>query len=110
MNAATRVIAHGEVIARHEPIEIHVSESKILLMLFVVLISALAFIYVKDLNRQLFIDYQQLQSQTEQLQTDSNKLLLEQSAWSSQARVQQIAEQQMDMLIPATKDVVMLKV
>lgn len=109
MNAATRVIAHGEVIARHEPVEIHVSESKILIMLLVVLLSALAFIYVKDLNRRLFIDYQQEQHQAEMLQTDANKLLLEQSAWSSQARVQQIAETQMDMQIPATKDVIMIK-
>lgn len=109
MNAATRVITHDELVGKREPLVIDFSESRVLMLLFIVLMSALALIYVKDLNRRLFIDVQQHQAQTEQLQIENNRLLLEQSAWSSQARVQQVAAEQLDMELPATKEIVMLK-
>lgn len=111
MNAATKVITHGTVIVREPlPLVVRLPESRLFVFLFIILLSGLALIYVKDLNRRLFMDYQHTVAQTEQLQTDNNKLLLEQSAWSSQARVQEVAEQQLNMQMPATKDIVMLKV
>jgi cell division protein FtsL len=109
MNAATRVVVHGEDFGRSEPLVVRLPESRVIFLLVVVLLSALAFIYVKDLNRRLFIEYQQEQHQGEQLTVETNRLLLEQSAWASQARVQQVAEQQLNMQLPSTRDIIMLK-
>lgn len=108
MNAATRVITHDEINGRTEPLVIILPELRVILLLLVVLLSAFAFIYIKDFNRRLFIDWQQKQHQIEQLKIDNNKLLLEQSAWSSQARVQQVAQEQLEMQMPPTKEIIML--
>lgn len=110
MNAATRVLTHNELVIRRETLTFVWPELQVLVMLFLVLVSALAVVYAKDLNRRSFIDYQQLQRQGEQLQISNNNLLLEQSAWSAQARVRRVAEQQLDMQVPASNSVVILKI
>ena len=80
------------------------------MLIFLLLLSALGLIYVKDLNRRMFIDYQQAQTQGEQLQVYNNKLLLEESSWASQTRVQKIAEEQLSMQLPVPAEIVMVKV
>jgi len=107
---ATRVVAQEAIYVPSQLLVFRLPELRILVLLFLVLLTAVTLIYLKDLNRRLFIDYQSKSLQTELLQTDNNRLLLEQSAWANQARVQLIAEQRLGMQIPATKDVVMIKV
>ena len=91
-------------------VKIILPELKILIMIFLLLISALGIVYVKDLNRRLFITSSKLQLEHEQLQTISSKLLLEQSAWAAQARIQVVAQQQLQMQIPLSVDVKVIKV
>ncbi|MBU0744136.1 MAG: cell division protein FtsL [Gammaproteobacteria bacterium] len=86
------------------------AELRILILVCLLLVSALGVVYVKDLNRRLFISCHKLQVQTEQLKADGNRLLLEQSAWGAQARVQMVAQQQLQMKIPASAEVMMIKV
>ncbi len=83
------------------------SGGSIILMLLVI-ISALAVVYVADLNRRLFIDYQTAQNTHNQLYIDWGKLLLEQSTWATQARVQTLAEQKLNMQLPTAMDIVMI--
>ncbi len=73
-----------------------------------IVISAFSLIYVKDLNRRLFIQSQTLQQDQQRMVNQWGKLLLEQSTWSAQSRVQTISEQNLNMLTPSAKDVVML--
>lgn len=73
-----------------------------------IVISAFALIYVKDLNRRLFIQSQTLQQDHQRMVNQWGKLLLEQSTWSAQSRVQNISEQSLGMVTPLAKDVVML--
>lgn len=73
-----------------------------------IVISAFALIYVKDLNRRLFIQSQTLQQDHQRMVNQWGKLLLEQSTWSAQSRVQSISEQSLGMVTPLAKDVVML--
>jgi cell division protein FtsL len=110
MNAATRVYAQGNVFERHETVVFHLPDLRVLILIFLLLMSALGIVYIKDLNRRTYIEFQQMQAQNEQLQADKSKLLLEQSAWSSQARLQQVAAQQLAMHIPPSAEIVMLKV
>lgn len=74
----------------------------------VVTISAFAVIYVQDVNRRLLGNLQNLASARVQLQSQWSQLLLEQSTWSAQARIQQMASKKFNMLIPAPKSIVMV--
>ncbi|MCL5261372.1 MAG: cell division protein FtsL [Gammaproteobacteria bacterium] len=109
MNVAVRVATQGNFAARRETFIFKLPEIKVLAIVLCVLLSALGLVYIKDLNRRMFINFQQLQTQTEYLQSDSSKLLLEESAWSAQARVQQVAEQQLNMQLPPSADIVTIK-
>ena len=53
-----RVIGHESVINKEENLVLPFPELKILFLLLIVLFSALTLIYIKDLNRQLFVGLQ----------------------------------------------------
>ncbi len=74
------------------------------------LISAFAIIYIKDVNRRLFINYQNSQYDSNVLKINHEKLLLENSAWNREARIQRLAEQDLNMKIPSTANVIVVKV
>lgn len=74
-----------------------------------VLTSALAIVYLKDFARREFFVYEDLQEQAHSYQVNWGKLLLEQSAWSSQQRVQWIAEKNLHMVLPSKTNVLILK-
>ena len=73
-------------------------------------LSAFGLVYVKDLSRRLFIQVQKNQQQRQVLDVNYGRLLLEQSAWSTQSRIQQFAQSQLGMIAPMAKDVVMVRV
>jgi len=73
------------------------------------LCSAFSVIYLKDLSRRLFIQYQTLQHVQQTNEINQSKLLLEKGAWSTQARIQSIATKQLGMAVPASKNIVMLR-
>lgn len=106
MNAAARALAENGFVKGDGRV-FTLSNQAIGLVLLVValLASALAVVYVKDLNRQLFADLQNLQQTHENLHVAYGQLLLEQNTLAAPARVQAIAQQQLDMIIPATKDI-----
>lgn len=79
-----------------------------LLLGILVLLSGLAIIYVADLNRQLNIELQTAQSAQNQLRVDWGKLLLEETTWSTQERIQAIAQGRLGMQNPNTKQIVMI--
>lgn len=109
MNAVVKAIAPTNTLVRGALVSIQLPELRILVLIFLLLISALGIVYVKDLNRRLFIAYHKLQAQNELLQSDNSKLLLEYSAWAAQARVQIVAQEQLQMQIPPATDVVVIK-
>lgn len=80
-----------------------------MLIIMTLLITAFGIIYIKDVNRRLFIDHQELQQSSAMLQTDYEKLLLEKSAWSRQNRIQALAEQRLNMQVPAGDSIIMVK-
>ena len=82
---------------------------KVSVLIVLLLASAFSVIYLKDLSRRLFIHYQHLQQVQQHRETEWSKLLLEEGAWSTQARVQYIASTQLNMITPKMKDVVMIK-
>ncbi len=79
-----------------------------ILILFL-LASAFSVIYLKDLSRRLFIQYENLQQTQQQQEVDRSKLLLEEGAWSTQARIQQLATTRLNMSTPTPNQIVMLQ-
>ncbi len=86
-------------------------KSQIMVGLLVILLlsSAFSVIYLKDLSRRLFIHYQKLERVQQRDEVEWSKLLLEEGAWSTQARVQNIASTKLNMIVPAMKNVVMIE-
>lgn len=81
----------------------------ILCLALFVLFSALAVVYTTDLNRRLFMQVQQLEEAQNQLHLEWGKLLLEQSTWSNQARLQTLAQTHFKMVAPHSSNTVILK-
>ena len=82
---------------------------RIWFLVIAIMVSSLAVVYIKDLNRRLFIDYQNLQQASTETSVEYGKLLLEQGAWSTQSRVQVVAMNSLNMIIPPSSNMVMLK-
>jgi cell division protein FtsL len=108
----TRAI-HGFnwALRRRETTKVVPAKQQLFVGAFIVLlvVSAFSVIYLKDLSRRMFIHYQNLQQVQQQDEIEWSKLLLEQGAWSTQARVQDIAANDLNMVMPAMKDVVIIE-
>jgi cell division protein FtsL len=99
MNTAIRVLTAGYITPNFKPIRISIGYST-LLLLAVIVFSALSLVYVKDLHRRLFIQYQELQTTKQASLTQHGKLVLEKSAWSVENRIQHIAQRKLAMRVP----------
>ncbi len=69
-------------------------------MVLLVMISAIANVYAKHESRKSFTELQVLTSERDRLEVEWGKLQIEQSTWSTYARVEQLARKQMHMRIP----------
>ncbi|MWJ26825.1 cell division protein FtsL [Halomonas sediminis] len=84
--------------------------SAIITALFVgCMVSALAVVATSHMTRTQFAQLQQLEQEKNQLQTEWGQLLLEEGAWSTPARIEQIATQRLGMRIPDVHDVEVIR-
>ena len=65
-----------------------------------VMASAIGGVYAKHETRKLFTRLQELTIERDRLEVDWGKLQIEQSTWSTHARVEKLAREQMDMHTP----------
>jgi cell division protein FtsL len=79
------------------------------LLWLAVLGSAVAVVYVSHLCRQLYTELSLLERETNGLQVEWGRYLLEQSAWASPSRVEQLARTRLDMVVPQADDIVMVQ-
>jgi cell division protein FtsL len=70
-----------------------------------VLGSAAATIYCKHRARELFVELEQLNSGRDELDAEWGRLQLEQSAWSTYAYVERVADTHLHMSIPASREI-----
>ncbi|PMB54344.1 cell division protein FtsL [Coxiella endosymbiont of Rhipicephalus microplus] len=108
MNTATRVIIVESLRRRHRTFQVTKGRILVVSLVIALLSSAFGIVYVKDLNRRLFIQYQILQREKAEELIQWGKFLLEQSTWSTQSRIQQVAQKQLGMQIPTVKEVVLI--
>ncbi|MGB9428984.1 MAG: cell division protein FtsL [Gammaproteobacteria bacterium] len=78
------------------------------LLLAAVFLSALAVIDARHENRMLFAQLQQARQQRDQLNVEWGQLLLEQSTWSTHARIEQMATQTLGMQMPLHPQIVVV--
>lgn len=110
MNAVAKVFTHKTFVNNGvAAVRFPLPKLRMFILFIAVLVTAISLIYVEDLDRRLFIDLQNLQQMNTDLQVEHGKLLLESSAWSSQARVQKIAELRLNMEIPSLENIVLVK-
>ena len=74
-----------------------------------VLGSAMGVVYTKHLNRKLHIELQQLQQSRDSLHVEWSKLLLEQGTLGSDVRVEQVAREQLDMVLPKHDEIMVIR-
>ena len=81
----------------------------IMILLIITFVSAISVVYVKHYNRKLFVEVQQLEKQRDDMEVEWGKLQLEQNTWATHARIERIARERMQMITPATKDVIYIR-
>ncbi|MCB1827928.1 MAG: cell division protein FtsL [Coxiellaceae bacterium] len=109
MNTATRVYGRNYAARKANTWSFSLKQVGVSLLALGLLLSAFGVVYAKDLNRRLFIQYQGLQREAQGYQVQWSKLLLEQGAWSTQSRIQRLAQKQLNMVIPTSRKVVFVE-
>lgn len=71
--------------------------------------SALAVITASHMTRDQYGRLQQLEREQQQLQTEWGQLLLEESAWSSPARIERLAMERLEMRLPDVDEVEVIR-
>lgn len=70
-----------------------------------VLVSCLGVVWSKHQARSLFVELQTLKAERDRLDIEWGQLKLEQSAWSTHGRVEQMAHRELKMVIPRPTEV-----
>lgn len=78
-------------------------------LIVAILISALTIVSTAHFTRVQYARLQKLEKQRDALQTEWGRLLLEESTWSSPARVESIASQRLDMRVPGVDEVKVIR-
>jgi cell division protein FtsL len=78
--------------------------SLLVILLAAVFGSAIGLVYTTLQSRHLFNELQQQQKEQDQLQVEWGQLLLEQSTWSGELRIERIASEKLKMVRPDIKD------
>jgi cell division protein FtsL len=73
-----------------------------------IFLSALGVIYIQAESRLLFSQFQSMEQVRDELRVEWGQLLLEQGAWGTQARVENIAEQKLQMMLPKQNEIAMV--
>ncbi|MBN2689898.1 MAG: cell division protein FtsL [Gammaproteobacteria bacterium] len=109
MNALVKTIGYELNLNWLSFLELTLSRLQFCCLLIALFATAFSIIYTKDLNRRLFISYQDSAQKTATMQNYYSKLLLEQGAWSSQARIQKLAGDRFHMVVPKNNEIVVVK-
>ena len=85
------------------------AHSLVVLLLVANVATALAVVRSRHGNRTEFVELQQLEARRDALEVEWGQLQLEQSAWATHGRIEQVARKELDMVIARGNDVVVLR-
>lgn len=109
MNASTRLYTSSTYVAQTSQKQFWTFSSFIsLILLMLVFLSAFSIVYVRDYQRQLVTDLQGMEMAYDAMLTQRSQLLLEQAAFSTQTRIQDVAVQKLGMVFPQQEAIITL--
>lgn len=110
MNAAARLLNQG-ALSRGWVMSVFFSRSQLSMAILIlgVLFSSLSLIYVTNTTRSLHAGIQQALSDRDKLHVQWGQLVLEKTTRVTQSRVENIATNQLGMVIPDQKSVVVVR-
>jgi cell division protein FtsL len=79
-----------------------------LLLVIAVMASAIGAVFAKHEVRKLFTELQALTTERDRLAMDWGRLQIEQSTWSTHARVERLAREQMGMIDPRVEQLLLI--
>lgn len=79
------------------------------LLVALTLVSAIGVVFVKHQNRKYFAELQRLQAVRDQMNMEWGQLQLEQSTWAAHGRVEGLAYSRLNMRIPPTEEVMIVR-
>ena len=111
MNAAAKGMSHGDFF-HGQLASMRLSRQLCLqlMLLASVLISALAVVYTTNVHRMALSQLESAEQQAHQLQLQWGQLLLEQASLATPSRVQLLAAEKLHMVLPANKQIFVLRV
>ena len=80
-----------------------------IVLFFACLLTGLAVVTTTHMTRAQCAELQRLEQEENQLQTEWGQLLLEEGAWATPARIEQIATERLEMRIPDVNDVEVIR-
>lgn len=78
------------------------------MLVLILLVSCFAVSYASFETRQKYSELQKLNAERDSLDSEYEKLLLEQSAWAGYARIDEVSREQLDMRIPSGDQIVVV--
>ncbi len=86
-----------------------VDQLSVLMGVLFLLASSIGVIYSSHMTRQMYRNLQVLQQVQDDLDSEYEKLLLEQSAWADYTRVDQLAREELNMSPPVRKNLYVVR-
>jgi cell division protein FtsL len=80
-----------------------------LVLILTGLASAVGCIYSKHQSRKLFTELQAMTKERDRLEVEWGRLQIEQSTWSTHARVERLAREQMRMRTPVAGEILLVR-
>ncbi len=80
-----------------------------LVLILTGLASAIGCIYSKHQSRKLFTELQAMTKERDRLEVEWGRLQIEQSTWSTHARVERLAREQMRMRTPVAGEILLVR-
>ncbi len=74
-----------------------------------VLVTAFSVVYSRHLARKRFVEWQALLAERDALDIEWGQLRLEESAWATQGRVEQLGHDRLQMAVPAREAVTVVR-
>lgn len=81
----------------------------VLFLLVADVATALLVVKARHENRTAFVEMQELQDERDALGIEWGRLQLEQSTWATHGRIERLASEKLDMVIPAEGDITVLR-
>ena len=71
--------------------------------------SAIALIYTRHESRKLFVEFEQLTTERDELNIEWGQLQIEQSTWATHARIEKVALEELSLVRPASSEIFVIE-